>query len=146
MCLINRRFVTDSWHHMTDIQHNVFWGLGRFWSRSGLQCECGVDRRTGPTHGRCRVPRCIQVGPTAAVFKPCNTHSRDKKRQKHIKTQHSVSTRSLQNSFNASDVALSFVSCSYVVLLPCCCGDSRTLSFLKLLLGSPVYVCVDAGD
>lgn len=63
---VNCIFLTDWWHCM-----NVFLGLGWFWSRWGLQCECGVDRRTGPTHGGCWVPRCIQVQPTSALLKHC---------------------------------------------------------------------------
>lgn len=36
-------------------------GSGRIRSRRGLQCERGVDRRTGPAHGGRRVPGRVQV-------------------------------------------------------------------------------------
>jgi len=46
----------------------ILLGLGWLWSWEGLQCECGIYRRTGPTHGRCWIPHCIQVALTSALF------------------------------------------------------------------------------
>lgn len=59
----------------------VYLLLGWFWNRWGLQCECSMDRRTGTTNGRCRVPCCIQVQPTTALFK-----CKDKQCKKRVQT------------------------------------------------------------
>lgn len=69
-----------SYIHSNTRSHQAFTGLtfrfgawcsGRFWSRWRLQCEYRMDRRSGPTHGRCRVPRSIQVRRTPVDSKHC---------------------------------------------------------------------------